>query len=160
MKETLYSLIGIAMIQSILLLILKGERDERIIKLIGGAAMASVLIAGFTSFDYQTYAASLQREKNSIHWETDSLKEDVDALHRRYIESECEEYIKENASHLQIGISDVEVTLSWNTEGFWYPVHAEIEITDPYADLTQLKQLLERELGIPLNEQIWRSNDE
>ena len=122
--------------------------------------MACVLISGFNAFDYQSYAAALQRERNGTQWDVKVVKEQVDALHRRYIESECAEYIIETASKLQIRLSDVTVTASWNTDGFWYPVRAEMVVTDQDADLTPLKRLLESELGIPPAEQIWRLVDE
>ena len=121
--------------------------------------MASVLVAGVSEFDYQTYAASLQRERADIRWDADSVKEEVDALHRRYIEAQCEAYILENASRMQIELTEVDVFLAWNTEGYWYPVQAEITAANSKEDVTALKSLIESELGIPIGEQIWKCED-
>ena len=159
MKETLFALIGISLMQSILLLIVKDEVSGRILKMVGGVAMAAALLAGFTAFDYQTYAASLKREQTEIRAKVDSIEENANTLHRRYIESECAAYILENAAQMQIELTGVTVTLAWNANGFWYPVHADIVLKDHHADTVPLKQLLERELGIPLKEQIWRFED-
>ena len=159
MKETLFTLIGIALLQSILLLIVKDEISGRILKMIGGVAMAAALLAGFSAFDYQTYSSSLQREQADIRAKVDSIEENANALHRRYIESECAAYVLERAAQLQIELSGVTVTLAWNASGFWYPVHAEITLKDRHADIFPLKQLLESEMGIPLEEQIWRFED-
>lgn len=156
MKAVLFSLIGLSLLQSVLLLLIRDEHFEKIIKLIGGVAMASALIAGVSEFDYQTYAASLQREKTDFQWDADSAKEEVRLLHRRYIEAQCEAYILENASRMQIELTEVEVSLAWNTEGYWYPVHAEITAADSSEDLAALKRLIESELGIPIGEQIWQ----
>ena len=159
MKETLFSVIGIALLQSILLLIVKDEQSGKLLKMIGGVAMAAALLAGFTAFDYVTYAASLKREQTEIRAKVDSIEENANALHRRYIESECAAYILESAAQMQIELTGVTVTLAWNANGFWYPVHADIVLKDHHADTVPLKQLLERELGIPLKEQIWRFED-
>ncbi len=159
MKAVLFSLIGLSLLQSILLLLIRDEHFEKILKLICGVAMASVLVAGVSEFDYQTYAASLQRERADIRWDADSVKEEVDALHRRYIEAQCEAYILENASRMQIELTEVDVFLAWNTEGYWYPVQAEITAADSKEDVTALKSLIESELGIPIGEQIWKCED-
>ena len=160
MKEMIFSLIGISLLQSLLLLITKDDGQRKILNLIAGTAMATVLIAGITDFDFHTYASTLMREREKIGWDADQIKRDADALRRRYIESECEEYILENASKMQIELSDAQVVLAWNTEGFWYPVHAEITVLDQNQDVSFLKQLLENELGIPEDEQVWRLDDE
>lgn len=160
MKEMLFSLIGISLLQSILLLMTKDDGKRKVLNLIAGTAMTSVLIAGITGFDFRTYASSLQREKTVVEWDANQAKEDANALHRRYIESECEEYILERASKMQIALSDVQVALEWNVEGFWYPVHAEITVQDQNADLSLLKRLLESELGISEDEQVWRLDHE
>ena len=159
MKETLFSVIGIALLQSILLLIVKDERSGKLLKMIGGVAMAAALLAGFSAFDYQTYAASLQRERAEIRSQVESIQANADLLHRRYIESECAAYILESAEQMQIALSGVTVTLAWNSEGFWYPVHAELTLKDHDADVSPLQQLLETEMGIPIEEQIWRFED-
>lgn len=160
MKAILFSLIGISILQSVLLIIVNDEQLGKMIQLIGGVAVASVLFTGISEFDYASYAASIQRQREEIRWDEASVKEDVNALHRRYIESKCAAYILENASNLQIDLTDVNVDLAWNTEGYWYPVRTEITASGSAGDLTRLKSIIESELGIPIEEQIWRMNDE
>lgn len=160
MKETLFALIGISLLQCVLLLIVKDDRGGKILNLVGGVAMASVLLNGVTAFDYHTFAAAQQREQLEIQLEVDSIEENAHQLHRRYIESECAAYILESAEQLQIELSDVTVSVAWSSDGFWYPVHAELELKDHNADLTPLQQLLESKMGIPIEEQVWRFEDE
>ena len=160
MKGMLFSMIGISLLQSLLLLIAKDDGQRNVLNLIAGTAMASVLIAGITGFDYRVYASSLQREKAEIRWDADQAKQDADAFRRRYIESECEEYILESASKMQIELSDVQVALEWDTEGFWFPAHAEIRVKNQNADLLPMKRMLESDLGIPEDEQVWRLDEE
>ena len=160
MREMLFSLIGITMLQSLLLLIAKDDWQRKVLNLIAGTAMASVLIAGITGFDYRTYASSLQQEKTEIAWDVDQVKKDADSLRRRYIESECKEYILESASRMQIELSDVQIVLEWNTDGYWYPIHTEITVLNQNGNLPLLKRLLESEFGIPIDEQVWRMDDE
>ena len=153
MREMLFSLIGITLLQSLLLLIAKDDWQRKVLNLIAGTAMASVLIAGITGFDYRTYASSLQQEKTEIAWDVDQVKKDADSLRRRYIESECKEYILESASQMRIELTDVQVALDWNTEGFWYPVHAELRVKNQNVDFQPKKQfsifiwILERMIG-------------
>lgn len=160
MKETLFALIGVSLLQCMLLLTVKDDRGRRILNLVGGVAMATVLLSGVTAFDFQTFAAALQREQLELQSEVDSIRENANHLHRRYIESEFAAYILERAAQMEIELSDVTVTVAWSSEGYWYPVHAELKLKNHEADLTSLQQLLESEMGIPIDEQIWRFEDE
>ncbi len=160
MREALFSLIGISLLQCVLLMIIQDESTGKVIKLIGGAAMAAILISGVKDFDYQTYASALQQKQAETYWDAEAVKNDVALLNRRYIESKCSAYILERASQMQIELLSAEVTLAWNTDGFWYPVHAEMTVTEENTELYMLKRLIESELGIPIAEQIWRAENE
>ena len=157
MKQMLLSLIGISLLQCFLQFLLKEEQDHKILCLIGGAAMAALVISGLTGFDYDAYSSSLARERELGRWNEESVREEVNTLHRRYIEEQCAAYILEKASQHRIDLSDAVVTLAWNTDGYWYPVHAEMTVSACDADLSSLKRLIERDLGISSSEQIWRS---
>lgn len=160
MRALLFSLFGLSLLESIVLLIISDEQISRLVKLIGAAAMTAVILGGIKEFDYHAYAASLQREHWELKWNADSVKTDVEQLHRRYIESQCAAYILDRAQQMQIELSDVSVALEWNTDGYWYPVHAEISVMNKNADLAPLKRMIESELGIPIAEQIWRGEDQ
>ena len=157
MKQQLLSLIGISLLQCFLQFLLKEEQDRKILCLVSGAAMAALVISGLTGLDYDAYSSSLARERELVRWNEESVREDVNTLHRRYIEEQCTAYILEKATQQRIGLSDAVVTLAWNTDGYWYPVHAEMTVSACDADLSSLKRLIERDLGIPISEQIWRS---
>lgn len=152
----LLQLIGIALIQSVLQLILSDRRAEAILKLIGGAAMVSVLISGLTGFDYHAYASALRRTRAPAEWSEEKTRQDVDQLRRRYIEAECAAYIIEKASQMQIELDDVQVSAEWNAEGYWYPVHVEIVSQDQSENRVQLQRMIESELGISAEDQSWR----
>lgn len=160
MRELLLSLIGISLLQCILQLILKEESAGKALNLIGGIAMAAILLAGVSSFDYQAYSAALSREQTERFWNEETVREDVNALRRRYIEDQCAAYILERASRMHIELSNAVVTLAWNTDGYWYPIHAEMTVTDADESMSELMMLIESELGIPVSEQVWRSEDE
>lgn len=152
-------MIGISFLQSILLVIVDEKKNANLLRLIGGVIMASVLMEGLAQFDYQSYAASLERERSEINWDADSVRDEVNALNRRYIESKCAAYILESASQWEIGLSDVIVTAAWNTEGYWYPVHAEMTVYESAGDVDRLKRLIEKELGVPIDEQVWQYDE-
>ena len=160
MKKMLLSLIGVSFLQSILLLMVNEKKSTNLLKVIGGVIMASVLIEGFAQFDFSSYAASLQRERTEMSWDADSVKNEVNALNRRYIESQCAAYILENASKLGIDLSNVIVTVAWNTDGYWYPVHAEMTVRESADDVDSLKRLIENELGVPIEEQVWKYDEQ
>ena len=61
---------------------------------------------------------------------------------------------------MQIELSDVQIVLEWNTDGYWYPIHTEITVLNQNENLPLLKRLLESEFGIPIDEQVWRMDDE
>ena len=109
--------------------------------------MAAILISGVKDFDYQTYASALQQKQAETHWDAEEVKNDVALLNRRYIESKCSAYILERASQMQIELSSAEVTLAWNTDGFWYPVHAEMTVTEENTELS----IIERPCAVSLD---------
>ena len=159
MRDIIFALIGISLCESIVLLIVDEDRIGKIVRLIGGTAMTAVLLTAVTEFDFHTYASALQREQSEIQWDADTARENVNLLQRRYIESQCEAYILERASQMRIDISEVVVTLAWNTDGYWYPVHAELQVNCSCTLLSDLKRMIESELGIPIREQVWRGDD-
>lgn len=74
---------------------------------------------------------------------------------RFIIEERCEAYIWDKAAALGVTLTDVSVTAKWSDEGFWYPDGCELRGDES----SELSTLIEAELGIGRNKQIWSTQD-
>ncbi len=133
----------------------EGAVKKTVSVICGFAMMAALLsIAGdVEALGLSRYAAkySMEAEKSA----GDAL-EAARAQTRAIIEARCEAYILDKGRLIGLGPGDVEVTARWSEEGFWYPERAELHIKeDP-----DLSRVMEAELGILRENQIWSTDDE
>ena len=116
-----------------------------------GVVMAAALLKPLIGFDFPAYSLNLSEYRARGAALTGQAEEISDALNRRSIEAELEAYILDKAQTLGAAVSGAEVTVAWSTEGYWYPVAAEIEGSYDAA----LSALIEGELGVSREAQTW-----
>lgn len=155
MKQLLLALIGIALLQSICMLLIDDAKQKSIIRFTGGVAMVTMLLGSVLSFDYSAYASML---RSRLHYTemTDAAQEENQRLNRMFIEKQCSAYILDKAAALGTELSGAAVTLSWNTDGYWYPSAAELTIPHLSKQSQALADVIQTDLGIPLSSQTWR----
>ena len=78
-----------------------------------------------------------------------------DRLNRAVIEEQCEEYILDKAEELGANVFGVKVQAQWNLDGLWVPYSAEIDAPDIGSAKTALEGVIQNELGIPAERQMW-----
>lgn len=158
MKQMLLSLIGIALLQSVCTLLTNDEKHKTILRLAGGIAMVTLLLSSLRSFDYDAYASSLRTSLQATELGDAALKERR-KLNRTLIEQECRAYILDKAEALGADLKEASVTLSWNTDGYWYPSAAELKVSENGAYHSGLADVIQTDLGIPLSAQVWREEE-
>ncbi|MGN1002104.1 MAG: hypothetical protein ACI4PC_04980 [Oscillospiraceae bacterium] len=121
-----------------------------------GVVMALALVAPLLDFDFASYSLNLAKYRENAAALTASAEEISDSLSRTIIEENCETYILDKARSLGLTVSGADVTVRWSGDGYWYPVSAEI--AGAYSG--ELSRLLEAELGIGGENQIWSGNEE
>ena len=61
----------------------------------------------------------------------------------------------DKAEELGADVSVVKVQAQWNLDGLWVPYSAEINAPDTGSAKAALEGLIENELGIPAERQMW-----
>lgn len=157
-QSWLLSMIGIALISAIASFFASSGSMKRVLKLIGGVAMAAALISPLLKFDFAAYAGSLQLYHNQLSWDADAAEETENRLNRTIIESECSAYILDKATQLGVPLSEARVTVQWSTDGIWYPYAVTITQPGGAEKNAALSGIIEADLGIPSERQEWRED--
>lgn len=153
LRAWLLSLAGVALLTALASLFPTSESLRRVTKLAGGVALTCLLFSPLVTFDYDAYAAALQ--KNHVSVSTDgAVSDSSERLQRTVIESEMRTYI---AAQCGAALDDAPVTLQWSTDGYWYPQSVRLVTSGPAAENSRLAQIIEADLGIPRARQEWSS---
>ena len=156
MKSMLLELIGVALVQAILTLLVEEERFRLLLRLIGGVAMAVILLRAVTNFDDAAYAAAQRKLQFSGAWDAGAAETERQRLDRLFIEAECEAYIADRANEMGMALSGIEVSLDWSTEGYWYPARVTITAPNGEMGMQALADEIYASLGITPENQTWR----
>ena len=116
-----------------------------------GVVMAAALLSPLIGFDFPAYSLNLSEYRARGDALIGRAEEISDAVNRRSIEAELEAYILDKAQTLGAAVGAAKVTVEWSTEGYWYPVAAELEGTYNAA----LSACIEGELGVAREAQTW-----
>ena len=116
-----------------------------------GVVMAAALLSPLLGFDFPAYSLNLSEYRARGDALIGRAEEISGAINRRSIEAELEAYILDKAQTLGAAADAAKVTVEWSTEGFWFPVAAEIDGGYDAA----LSAFIEGELGIPREAQTW-----
>ena len=149
------SMIYTAMLCALLTVITPEGRVKKAVKLMCSLAVIAAVLSPFLKLDMKSYSAYLSQYRNEADRIIGEAEDDSKNLNRTYIEDGCEAYILDKAESIGIVIEYVKVRAEWDTQGFWYPVSAEIVTDAGEAEKQKLSQLIEAELGIPADEQGW-----
>ncbi len=159
MRTLLLQLIALALLTAAALLFADGDRMKRAVRLIGGVAMATLLMSSVVQLDYAAYASELRKQTLLEMPDLEQTRADAERLDRLLIEQETAAYIWFRADELNVALLDVSVSLAWNTEGYWYPEKAVIWVPVGQGRNAALSDLIRSELGIPPEAQRWEEED-
>lgn len=155
-KSWLLTMTGVAVITTIASFFASNGSMQRVLKLIGGVAMAIVLLSPLLKFDFAAYAASLQLYSDSAAWDSAAAEETEKRLNRTIIESECSAYILDKAAQLGVPLTGAQVSVQWSTtDGVWYPCAATLTQPVGAEKSAALTDVIEADLGIPSERQEW-----
>lgn len=159
MRTLLLQLIALALLTAAALLFADGDRMKRAVRLIGGVAMATLLMSSVVQLNYAAYASELRKQTLLEMPDLEQTRADAERLDRLLIEQETAAYIWFRADELNVALLDVSVSLAWNTEGYWYPEKAVIRVPVGQGRNAALSDLIRSELGIPPEAQRWEEED-
>lgn len=122
---------------------------------VGAAAMLLCLMDGIAAVDTDGLAMDIARYREL----SETLTMDAESLHKRLdrslIEQECQTYIENKAEELGLRGLSVRVAAVWVAEGFWLPESVSIEGQWNEKEKGRLSQMIESQLGIPMQRQEW-----
>lgn len=158
-RSWLLTMTGVALLTTIVSFFASSGSMKRVLKLIGGVAMAIALLSPLLKFDFSAYAASLQLYDGDIAWNSAAVEETEKRLNRTIIESECSAYILDKAAQLGVPLSDAQVAVQWSaTDGVWYPSAATLTLASGAEPSAALTDMIEADLGISSEQQKWRED--
>lgn len=128
---------------------------RRIMQLLCTAALTMAILSPIKEIDFDIYALETARLREAESAINESAERIDGRLNRAVIEEQCEEYILDKAEELGANVSGVNVQAQWSLEGIWVPYSAEINAPDIGSVKGALESVIENELGIPAERQMW-----
>lgn len=153
------SAIGIALLEVLLSCFAGSESMKRALHLICGTAMAVLILSSVEGFDYAPYALAISRTDANHIWSAEAASDTAKTLDRRLIETRCRAYILDKAEAYGVSLIDAAVSLSWATDGYWYPTGALLCVPAGQGRNKMIETMLTGDLGIPPEAQEWRETD-
>ena len=131
---------------------------ESIRRLCALSILCGAVIEPIRGMDFSAYSLELAKAEQRRE---EFLTENADIgerLNRLVIQEQYRAYIMDKARELDIPMSEVSLELRWSGEGLWLPESASYT-SAPGGDRSALEEIVQAELGIPIEKQNW-SNDE
>lgn len=150
-RNWILGLTGAAAVCAVATLLTPRGAVKGVTRMVCGVVMAAALLSPLIAFDFPAYSLHLSEYRARGAALAGRAEEISGALSRRSIEAELEAYILDKAQTLGAAAGAAKVTVEWSTEGYWYPVAAEIDGGYHAA----LSDLIEGELGVPREAQTW-----
>jgi hypothetical protein len=159
-REWIIGIAGAALLTAVATAITPESKAKRVVRLICAVTMILALIQPVISFDYSSFSQYTAQFKSDGMAYSQSLEETANSLSRTIIEEECTAYILDKGQSLGIAELSAEVTLKWNTDGYWYPEYVTLSGFGTAQAQQSLMYAIEAELGIPAERQVWSTDDE
>ena len=153
LRSWILGMTGAAIICALATLLTPEGRVKAVVRLLCGAVMASALLLPLMRPQLGDYGLNLSKYRTNAAQAAGEAENIKRSLDRKLIEAEMEAYILDKATALQTPVDGAHVALEWSTDGFWYPVGAEMQ----GAYSPALSRLIEAELGIAPEAQTWRA---
>ncbi len=125
---------------------------KRIGKLAGALVILCVTLQPLAQLRGMDLTQLLSQYNQSIRQEEHSLLEQTQRTQKAVMEEHCAAYISDKAAQMGV-VCRVEVECELHADGLYLPRRARMWGTFSDVEQSQLTRLLQRELGIPIEEQ-------
>ena len=152
-RQYLLSIVSVAVLSSVLLRLLGENKSScKIVKMMSGILMVLTIVSPWANISIQEYIGyfdSVKRDSSTF------AEEGEDLLYRQLrhsIKEKTEAYILDKATLLG---ADIHVSVTCDTSDVPIPISVELSgNASPYAR-SRLQQILQSDIGIPEDKQIW-----
>ena len=134
--------------------LVRGKRGKQMLRLCGGLCMALVVLAPLPGLASLAGSNSLSDALLASEPAAENLAQVREEL-GKLISQQTEAYILDKAEELGANVSGVKVQAQWNLDGLWVPYSAEIDVPDIGSAKAALEGMIQNELGIPAERQMW-----
>jgi len=128
--------------------------QKKVVEFICGVVMLAILLSPVLRADRLAFSGALSRYHRTVAELTEDVEEQENQLLRTYIEQKSGAYILDEAEALGIEEMEVTVRTKWKEES-WIPWEARLKGCFEAEQRARLAALIETELGIPGERQIW-----
>lgn len=145
---------GAAVISAVCIAIAPEGRAKKVVRLVCGLLTIICLALPVTKnkFDFAGKLAGIEAGTEDFLSE---VKKSEQTVTRLVIQERYETYISDKGAQLGIDIAEVSVKMRWSSDGYWYPVSADITADSEEAGKNSLKDHITAEMGIDPGNIYW-----
>ena len=155
MRELFKTFVGLAMFAGAVQYLCPAGGARNILKLLCTAILTAAVLSSMGTFDYDLLSLEEARFALAEAEISERSLQTSDSLKKLLLEENCEKYMKSSAQELGLHIQSAAIELIRNGDGQWLPYAVQIEASGSEAAAQQLCRLLDNELGIPTERQVW-----
>lgn len=154
LKEWIMGLAGAGIISAVCLAVTPEGKVKKVVRLACGMLTFLCLISPLTGgrIDFSEKIAATYAEAEDFMTKTEETKQNIT---RTVIHERLKAYISDKGAKLGLEVTDVKLKMRWSTEGFWYPVSAEITAGEDDAARKGLSDCITADLGIDAENIYW-----
>ena len=128
---------------------------RRITEILCTCILMLCILEPFTGFDWEALSAGLAQYHINERLLAEKIAETEKSFGSSVIAEEYASYIQEKANKAGAVIESVKVEVKKDSGGIWVPWRTYICCKETGADISMLSELIEAELGVPKEMQIW-----
>ncbi len=148
-------LTGTAIISSAATALVPEGKTKKSVKFVCGVAAMLALLSIVSDFSYEGFSSYMADYRQKAYEISSEAEEQTKMSERLIIEKQCEAYILDKADELGAYVPEISVRAEWDTNGYWYPVSAELTAEVLPEVKQQLSYIIEADLGIEKDKQVW-----
>ena len=155
MQDMFRTFVGLSVFAGAVLYICPEGGARRILRLLSAAILTATVLSTMGTFDYDLLNLEEARFAAAAAELSNRSFETGDSLKKMLLQENLEDYIVSRGQELGLLVQSTVIEFSRNEEGQWLPYAAEIEAAGPAEAAEELADLLNREIGIPKDRQVW-----
>ena len=155
MRQWILGIFAASLLSAFALALCPEGRVRPVLRMVCGIVCALAVASPLMGLDMDALASGLAEYRLQAQRSAAEGEEEGKMLERTYIEEECAAYICDAAARREIVIDGASVEVRWDDAALvWVPHGARV--TGAYSP--ELSALIERELGIPAERQVFDSD--
>lgn len=128
---------------------------KNVLRIAAAVILLMLILKPLCGFDWEGYRSALAQSHELEQRLLSDSNEFTKRMNRAVIEEELRTYIMDKARKQGLSLSRLSVALRWEEQGYWIPVSVSGIVQGEAEALSRFQQLLETELGLTREDQLW-----